>query len=113
MTDTENPLDPSEEHLQRIRERAYHMWEHEGRPEGRADEYWERARELDAIQGNPPAMEPNPQNQPWRDPSTPVVDESSLQENLGECPGRVADQGEVMATPTTKKTAKAFRDGAR
>lgn len=29
----------------RIRLRAYLMWEVEGRPEGRADEYWHRARE--------------------------------------------------------------------
>jgi hypothetical protein len=28
-----------------IRIRAYEMWEAEGRPEGRADEYWHRARE--------------------------------------------------------------------
>jgi|tagenome__1003787_1003787.scaffolds.fasta_scaffold7886910_1 hypothetical protein len=31
---------------QRIRERAYGMWEAEGCPEGRADEYWHRAQEL-------------------------------------------------------------------
>ena len=30
----------------RIRERAYLLWEAEGRPDGRADEYWHRAREL-------------------------------------------------------------------
>lgn len=27
----------------RIRERAYAIWEHEGRPEGREQEHWERA----------------------------------------------------------------------
>ena len=30
---------------QRIRERAYLLWEMEGRPDGREDEYWHRARE--------------------------------------------------------------------
>jgi hypothetical protein len=30
---------------QRIQERAYLMWEMEGKPEGREDEYWHRARE--------------------------------------------------------------------
>ena len=30
----------------RIRERAYTMWEQDGRPEGRADEYWQRARHV-------------------------------------------------------------------
>lgn len=28
-----------------IRRRAYHIWEEEGRPEGRHDEHWHRARE--------------------------------------------------------------------
>ena len=28
---------------QAVRERAYSLWEQEGRPEGRADEYWHRA----------------------------------------------------------------------
>jgi Protein of unknown function (DUF2934) len=28
-----------------VRERAYHLWEEEGRPEGRADEFWHRAHE--------------------------------------------------------------------
>jgi hypothetical protein len=33
---------------QRIRERAYQIWEQEGRPEGRHDEIWQKARsELD------------------------------------------------------------------
>ena len=31
---------------QRIQARAYLLWEVEGRPEGRAEEYWHRAREL-------------------------------------------------------------------
>jgi hypothetical protein len=31
---------------QRIRERAYLMWEADGRPEGTAEEYWKRAQEL-------------------------------------------------------------------
>jgi hypothetical protein len=29
---------------ERIRERAYHLWQQDGAPEGRADEYWEKAR---------------------------------------------------------------------
>jgi hypothetical protein len=31
---------------ERIRERAYQMWEADGRPEGNADQYWHRAKEL-------------------------------------------------------------------
>jgi hypothetical protein len=29
---------------QRIRERAYHMWEREGRPAGRAEAHWHAAK---------------------------------------------------------------------
>ena len=41
-----NPLasDPGRDH--RIRERAYHLWESDGKPLGHDVEYWERAREL-------------------------------------------------------------------
>ena len=38
MSDAEQDLE------RRIRERANALWEEDGRPEGRADEYWERAR---------------------------------------------------------------------
>jgi hypothetical protein len=36
---------------QRIRARAYSMWEADGCPEGRADEYWHRAQELIEDEG--------------------------------------------------------------
>jgi hypothetical protein len=44
---SENPA-PSEdgEADELIRLRAYALWELEGKPEGRLDEYWLRAREL-------------------------------------------------------------------
>ena len=29
---------------ERIRERAYRLWQQDGAPDGRADEYWEKAR---------------------------------------------------------------------
>jgi DUF2934 family protein len=34
-------------HDQHLRERAYFLWEQEGCPEGRADEYWHRTREFE------------------------------------------------------------------
>jgi hypothetical protein len=43
---------------QRVRERAYHLWVLEGRQEGRAEEYWNRAEEQiqsDAESSYPPA----------------------------------------------------------
>ena len=44
--DVSNNNTLSEELQRRVRERAYQLWEAEGMPEGRADEYWHRAREL-------------------------------------------------------------------
>jgi hypothetical protein len=100
--DIQNPLAPYDEATsQRIRERAYHLWEADGCPEGRAEDYWERAETLTRMEEAPHAGElPNPASQPGADPSRlDVVDEAALQENLGEFPDRFSDQGERQQTP--------------
>ena len=33
-----------DDHEDRIRRRAYHLWEEAGRPEGRSEEFWHAAR---------------------------------------------------------------------
>ena len=39
----------------RIRERAYKLWEEEGYPDGKAEAHWEKARELiEAEDSEPP-----------------------------------------------------------
>jgi hypothetical protein len=43
MTDTDT------DRAERIRNRAYELWEQAGRPHGNADEYWRRAEEEDSI----------------------------------------------------------------
>ena len=60
-----NPLafDPDREH--RVRERAYHLWEADGKPHGRDIEYWERARELVGMEESAGSgLLPNPQTTP-------------------------------------------------
>ena len=47
---SENPLEYDSAREERIRERAYHLWEADGRPPGNDLEYWERARELVGMQ---------------------------------------------------------------
>ena len=37
-----------EEFQEAVRRTAYFLWEQDGRPEGRADEYWQRALEQHA-----------------------------------------------------------------
>ena len=96
----DNPLKPDPAREQRIRERAYHLWEQDGRPHGRHEEYWERARELIGMEENPGAGQlPNPMTHP-DSPRETGVEEAEIQENLGEFPNRFTDQGEVQPTPT-------------
>ena len=75
---------------QRIRARADVLWSNAGRPEGGPDRFVENARELVAIEEVPPAT---------FDPFAPrVIEEASLQRNLGEFPTLV-DQGEEQTFP--------------
>jgi hypothetical protein len=43
---SDDPKKNTPERTNRIRERAYHLWESDGRPEGREQEYWERAEAM-------------------------------------------------------------------
>ncbi|HEY4043327.1 MAG TPA: DUF2934 domain-containing protein [Rhodopila sp.] len=102
-----NPLavDPEREH--RVRERAYLMWEADGKPHGRDVEYWERARELIGMEESAGSgLLPNPRSTPQA-PRETGVEEAELQENLGEFPDRLADQGEVKTAPTPKRKTRA------
>jgi hypothetical protein len=96
------PAVPSQD--ERIRVRAYHLWEADGRPRGREEEFWERARELIAIEDNPTAGQlPNPmQANPRPGPEEPVEPIEAV-ENQGEFPGRLTDQGERQQAPSRRK----------
>lgn len=99
-TDTMSQTESAEE--QQIRERAYHLWEADGRPHGREDEYWERARELIGIESAPDFGQlPNPLTQGDGKPG-PLVEEAFLQDNLGEFPDRFSDQGDRRQTPSAQ-----------
>jgi hypothetical protein len=100
-----NPLENDPEREARIRARAYRLWEEEGRPHGRDVEFWERARELDAIESSVGAGQlPNP----MVEPPARIVEEAELQSNLGEFPG-LTDQGERAATPRPKRRKSTAR----
>ena len=43
---------------QRIKERAYHLWEKEGSPHGRHEEFWERARLMESAAAAAPISTP-------------------------------------------------------
>lgn len=80
-------MDDTEE---RIRRRAFELWQEEGRPDGREAAHWDKARELVAIEDNQKAAaktvsDLGPEGEP--------VEEARLQENYGEFP-TLTDQGE-------------------
>ena len=106
---TGNPLSPDPAREQRVRERAYHLWEQDGRPHGRHTDYWERADELVRIEESPGAGQlPNPATVPGADPNAgEPVEEAQIQENLGEFPNRFDDQGERPQTPQPKSRSRA------
>ena len=104
---------------QRIAQRAYHLWEADGRPDGREQEHWERARFLIGIEDNPTAGTlPNPSIPTVQNPSgtAPAHDAAEplreAVENLGEFPG-LADQGEKAQAPLVPKQAAAQPDTAQ
>ena len=45
-----------------IRERAYALWEQDGRPEGRSELYWERAMHEIKSPAKPPEVQPSTQS---------------------------------------------------
>jgi hypothetical protein len=93
------------DHEQRIRELAYHLWEQDGCPYGRDVEFWERARELVAIEDNPGAgLLPNPMTHPTMATGQPEgVEEAEIQANYGEFPDRFTDQGDRQQTPQPRQ----------
>lgn len=111
-----NPLDDTDPaHQARIRERAYRLWEADGRPDGREAEFWERARELVGMEESAGAgLLPNPETHPDTLTGFPDgVDEASIQENLGEFPDRLTDQGNREETPEARHSPRERRKAAR
>lgn len=83
---------------QRVRDRAYKLWQEEGCPEGRAEVHWDKARELVAIEDNidltlKPIARPSALG-PYGEPVEPIA--PAL--NMGETP-TLADQGEEQTLP--------------
>jgi hypothetical protein len=108
---SDNPLEDTPEREARIRERAYHLWEADGRPHGRSTEYWERARELVGMEESAGAgllENPATRNEPI--PGV-TVEEAAIQKNLGEFPDRMSDQGDWRQTPMTRQELRDYEEG--
>jgi hypothetical protein len=99
--------DAERERNQRIRERAYRLWMEEGCPEGRADDHWDKASELVAIEENyRDTLKPNPTQAYENSPTSEPVEPIEAVQNLGEFPTLV-DQGEEAVFPDRSLVAEA------
>ena len=102
-----SPLAIDPEREQRVRERAYAMWENDGKPHGRDVEYWERAREMI---GKEDSASGEVSKKPRKNAETPKQarnEEPSIQQNLRQGPGRAAERGEVQPVAPAKRRARA------
>ena len=81
---------------ERIRARAHKIWEEEGCPEGRSDDHWEKARILVAIEDDRTSLLPVKPERP---------EEAKLQENLGEFPAAMTDEGDRQQFPARNAAA--------
>lgn len=84
---------------QRIRDRAYSLWEKEGRPHGRDQEFWERARLMLEAEQAPAKATPLGA----RSPVEAAVDEATAQSfPASDPPSFTAEVGTMTQQPTTK-----------
>jgi hypothetical protein len=91
---------------ERIRAHAQRIWEEEGRPEGRAQEHWDMATELVAIEDNQNlATKPNPLTHPDnRGEFGEPVEPAAAAGSLGDLP-HLTDQGDRAEMPTPRRRA--------
>ena len=83
---------------QRIKERAYRLWEEEGYPEGRDEAHWELARELIAIEDSAHLLLRPAPIEGADGPSGEPVEEASVATG-GDIP-TIVDQGEQQYPPS-------------
>ena len=92
------------DHEQRIRTRAYRIWEEEGRPEGRAKVHWDMARELVAVEDNfEDTLKPAPSLGADDRSGEPI--EEALANTGGELP-TMTDQDEQTYPPSREAAKK-------
>ena len=108
---SDNPLESTPERDAALEARAKHLWEAAGSKPGPMDEYRERADELIRMEASGiPGQLPIDDGSPI--PGV-IVEEASIQENLGEFPGaRAADQGEWRETPMTRQELRDSEKGS-
>ena len=84
----------------RIAQRARHLWQEAGEPDGGPDRFMDQARELVAITENPDAGRIDPEKA-----AEPAIEPLAAVENQGEFPG-LTDQGDDQLFPDEQATVE-------
>jgi hypothetical protein len=87
---------------QRIRARAYRIWQDEGCPDGRSAVHWDMASELVAIEDNYALALKPVRDANGLGPTGEPVESLIAVENAGEFP-TLTDQGEESAYPVRQR----------
>lgn len=99
----------------RVRQRAYEIWQREGCPEGREADHWALAKEEIAIEDNQTqTLVPNPSQGgddtvTHPEPVEPLLAAESLEEDIGG-PTNQSDEQPLPKRTRTRRTAAAAGD---
>lgn len=91
---SDNPLEPSKTRDAKIKTKARELWEADGKPGCGADAYLEQAGDLVGMEENPTAGEIPVSDLPPPELAGVQVEDARIQENLGDFPERLTDQGD-------------------
>jgi hypothetical protein len=104
MVRNPSATDPSREH--RVRERAYHLWEADGKPHGRDVEYWERARELVGTEESTSNEESPDAATPSDRPPRTAAEPANGHGKPGKAAGQSTGRSEATPAPTAKRRSR-------
>lgn len=88
---------------ERIRKRAYGLWEQEGHPHGRADAHWDMAAELIAIEDNHRLATRPVQSASATGPTGEPIEPLGPAGSMGDMP-TLTDQGEEQTLPQEEQS---------
>lgn len=101
-----------DDYEERVRRKAYSLWEQEGCPEGRNDAHWDMARELVAIEDNQMLTTKPIRGRTGIGEAGEPIEPIEAIENAGEFP-TLTDQGEEQPYPKRRNIKAAVKSGLR
>ena len=95
---------------ERVRQKAYELWEKEGRPEGKHEDHWHQATREDGVAGTSApngSLTPDPDTSDVADANIPVPMPAASTQDAGDKPAKKPKAGaksESARKPAKKKS---------